>query len=154
MRHRTRRSTSLVAIVSFLIAITFPQTLLAGSFEDNLKTAGIITGITFGVGLVVVLVAAAVGAFKGGPYGYLSQVPIQEPLGFTFYDITFSLWEDLTLVEPINVQKPAECRPDYLLTGGSYLDDRGNATPFLREDISWFPDLNPTALISFHQGSS
>jgi hypothetical protein len=129
-------------IVSFLIAITFPQNLQASSFEDSLKTAGIIMGITFGVALVVVLAAVLLGVFKGDDYGYLSKAPIEEPLGFTFCDIRFSLWEDLTLLEPLNVQEPAEYRGDYLLIGGSYFDERGKATPFLMEDITLFPGLD------------
>ena len=143
MKRRTRRSSSLVVIVTFLIAITFPQNLQASSFEDSLKTAGIIMGITFGVALVVVLAAVLLGVFKGDDYGYLSKAPIEEPLGFTFCDITFSLWEDLPLMEPLNAQEPVEYRGDYLLIGGSYLDDQGKDTSFLMEDISLFPGLDP-----------
>ena len=143
MKRRTRRSSSLVVIVTFLIAITFPQNLQASSFEDSLKTAGIIMGITFGVALVVVLAAVLLGVFKGDDYGYLSKAPIEKPLEFTFYDITFSLWEDFTLLEPLTVQEPTDCSRDYLLIGGSYLDDRGKDTSFLMEDISLFPGLDP-----------
>ena len=143
MQRRARRSLSLVVIVSFLIAITFPQNLQASSFEDSLKTAGIIMGITFGVALVVVLAAVALGVFKGDDYGYLSQATIEDPLGFTFCDITFSLWEDLNLLEPLDVPEQAEHRGDYLLIGGSYLDDPGKGTYFLMEGVSLFPGLDP-----------
>ena len=142
MRHRARRSTALVSIVSFLIAITFPQNLLASSFEDSLKTAGIIMGITFGVALVVVLAAALLGVFKGDDYGYLSQVPTEEPLGFTFCDITFLLWQDFSLMEPLTAHDPADYRGGYRLIGGSHLDDQEGATSFLMEDVSLFPGLD------------
>ena len=148
MRHRARRSTALVAILSFLIAITFPQDLMASSFEDSLKTAGIIMGITFGVALVVVLAAAILGAFKGGEYGYLSQAPTKEPLGFTFCDITFSLWQDFSLMEPLTAQAPAKYTEDSLLIGGPYLDDQGKATSFLMEDVSLFPALQPPGALA------
>ena len=105
--------------------------------------AGIIMGITFGVALVVVLAAVLLGVFKGDDYGYLSKAQIEEPLGFTFCDITFSLWEDLPLMEPLNAQEPDEYRGDYLLIGGSYLGDQGKATSFLMEDISLFTGLDP-----------
>jgi len=140
---RARGFLSLVVIASFLMAITFPQNLHASSFEDSLKTAGIIMGITFGVALVVVLAAVALGVFKGDDYGYLSQNPIEDPLEFTFCDITFSLWEDFKLMGSLTIQEPVEYRGDHLLIGGNYLDDPGTGTFFLIEDVSLFPGVDP-----------
>ena len=122
MKHRIRPSCSLLVIVSFLLVVTFPQSLSASSVEDNLKTAGIIMGITAGVALAVVLVAAIVMSIKKDDYGYLSEVSVLEPLELTFFDTSVLLWEGLPLVEPFSTQEgEVRSKGDVLLIGGSYL---------------------------------
>ena len=60
MKSRTRSFWACVLVVAFSVMILFPGNLW-GSFLDkeDLKTAGIIAGITLGVGLAIVLIAGA-----------------------------------------------------------------------------------------------
>ena len=66
MIKRLRPLYACILIACFVTSTLYPQDLRAGFFdEDALKTTGIIIGITFGVCLVVVLIAGTMKDLKG-----------------------------------------------------------------------------------------
>ena len=69
-----------ILLICLIVTLAAPRLASAGFFdEDALKTTGIIVGITFGVSLVIVLIAVAVIEFRGGPdEDVWSKVPVNE----------------------------------------------------------------------------
>lgn len=81
MENRFKSVCAGVLIITLLTAVLYPQELWAFFDEDTLKTTGIIIGITFGVCLVIVLIAGTMKDLKGDPEDVFARLPIQKPDG-------------------------------------------------------------------------
>lgn len=66
-------------VVLLSLALIIPPQAHAFWGEDQLITAAIVTGITVGACLLIVLVAGAMIEWKGEPDDVFSQLPIQNP---------------------------------------------------------------------------
>lgn len=68
-----------ILIFCFSFSVLYPQQLWGFFDEDTLKTTGIIIGITFGVCLVVVLIAGTMKDLKGEPDDLFTRLHLQTP---------------------------------------------------------------------------
>ena len=80
MKQRRASVPAGLIVLVFVWSILCPRDLWAID-EDDLKTVGIVTGITLGVGLAIVLIAGTLTDFGGDDEeeGFLSYSPEREP---------------------------------------------------------------------------
>ncbi len=149
MESRVRPLGLYALVVLLSLAVMIPPQAHAFWGEDSLKTAGIITGITVGACLLIVLVAGTMIELKGEPDDVFSRLPIQNP-AIQLSDLTQPQEQPLYLSDPLpclgsgnpslsNVSVPSASGPiasdDIVLL----LADSRDLVPGLLQTQHWCP---------------